>query len=118
MCGARSYTVFSRCGTTIQKRGNRERLTEYQEDDNPTLHMVAAFLLFDGRNNSNDVTFEMMQAENMFPRLVELIQSSSVQEDTRLHQMLLELMYESSRIQRLSWDDLSELPRYQAGRCD
>ena len=70
--------------------------------------MVAAFLLFDGRNNENDVTFEMMQAEGVFPRLVELIRTPTVQEDTRLHQMLLELMYESSRIQRLSWDDLSE----------
>lgn len=49
-----------------------------------------------------------MQAECVFPRLVELIQTPSVQEDTRLHQMLLELMYESSRIQRLSWEDLSE----------
>ncbi|KAF2657816.1 hypothetical protein K491DRAFT_714111 [Lophiostoma macrostomum CBS 122681] len=77
-----------------------------QEDDNPTLHIVAAFLLFDGRNNENDVTFEMMQAEGVFPRLVELIRTPSVQEDTRLHQMLLELMYESSRIQRLSWEDL------------
>jgi hypothetical protein len=78
-----------------------------QEEDNPTLHVVTAFLLYDGRNSGNDVTFEMMQAEAVFPRLVDLIQTSSVQEDTRLHQMLLELMYESSRIQRLSWQDLS-----------
>lgn len=69
--------------------------------------MVAAFLLFDGRNNGNDSTFEMMYEEGIFPRLVELIQSPSVQEDTRLHQMLLELMYESSRIQRLKWEDFS-----------
>ena len=49
----------------------------------------------------------MMQDEGVFVRLVELIQMPSIQQDTRLHQMLLELMYESSRIQRLSWDDLS-----------
>ena len=48
-----------------------------------------------------------MQDEGVFVRLVELIQMPSIQQDTRLHQMLLELMYESSRIQRLSWDDLS-----------
>jgi hypothetical protein len=53
------------------------------------------------------VTFEMMQAEGVFARLVELIRSPNVQQDTRLHQMLMELMYESSRIQRLSWEDLS-----------
>lgn len=69
--------------------------------------MVSAFLLFDGRNNGNDPLFEMMYEEGIFPRLVELIQMSSVQEDTRLHQMLLELMYESSRIQRLKWEDFS-----------
>lgn len=78
-----------------------------QDDDNPTLLMVAAFLLYDGRNNGNDITFEMMQAEGVFARLVELIRTPSIQQDTRLHQLLLELMYESSRIQRLSWEDLS-----------
>lgn len=78
-----------------------------QEEDNPTLHMVSAFLLFDGRSNDEDTTFEMMYEEGVFPRLVDLIQNPAVQEDTRLHQMLLELMYESSRIQRLKWEDFS-----------
>ncbi|KAJ4348536.1 pre-rRNA processing [Didymosphaeria variabile] len=76
-----------------------------QEDDNPTLHMVAAFLLFDGRNNQNDATFEMMHEEGVFARLIELIQLESVQEEPKLHQMLLDLLYESSRIQRLKWED-------------
>jgi hypothetical protein len=49
----------------------------------------------------------MMQSESTFPRLVELVQMSSVQEDTKLHQMLLELLYESSRVQRLTWEDFS-----------
>ncbi|KAF2281152.1 uncharacterized protein EI97DRAFT_447208 [Westerdykella ornata] len=77
-----------------------------QEDDNPTLLMLASFLLYDGRDSGNDVTFEMMQTEGVFARLVELIRNTAVQEDTRLHRMLLELMYESSRIQRLSIEDL------------
>lgn len=67
--------------------------------------MVAAFLLFDGRNNQNDATFEMMHEEGVFARLIELIQLGSVQEEPRLHQTLLELLYESSRIQRLKWED-------------
>jgi hypothetical protein len=50
-----------------------------------------------------------MHSEGTFPRLVELIQEESVQEDTRLHQMLLELLYESSRIQRLVWEDFGAL---------
>lgn len=69
--------------------------------------MVAAFLLFDGRANENDPTFEDMMEEGAFPRLVSLIQAPSVREDARLHQMLMELMYESSRIQRLKWEDFS-----------
>jgi hypothetical protein len=47
----------------------------------------------------------MMHKEGSFPRLVELVQLDDVQEDTRLHQMLLELLYESSRVQRLEWED-------------
>ncbi|KAF2130139.1 hypothetical protein P153DRAFT_422846 [Dothidotthia symphoricarpi CBS 119687] len=77
-----------------------------QEEDNPTLHMVTAFLLYDGRNSREDATiFEMMHAEGTFPRLVELVQMDTVQEDLRLHQLLLELLYESSRIQRLGRED-------------
>jgi hypothetical protein len=81
------------------------RLTAFQEEDNPTIHIVAAFLLYDGRNSGDDVIFDMMHSEGTFPRLVELVQLESVQEDTRLHQMLLELLYESSRVQRLTWED-------------
>ncbi|KAH8726637.1 hypothetical protein GQ44DRAFT_613418 [Phaeosphaeriaceae sp. PMI808] len=76
-----------------------------QEEDNPTLHVVAAFLLYDGRHSKDDAIFEMMHSESTFPRLVELVQMDSVQEDTKLHQMLLELTYESSRVQRLTPED-------------
>ncbi|KAL9094847.1 MAG: hypothetical protein Q9165_002796 [Trypethelium subeluteriae] len=74
-----------------------------QEDDAPTLHLVTTFLLFDGR--ANDPTFEMMKDEGTFPRLVELIQSKA-DDDTGLHRLLLELLYEMSRIQQLGWEDL------------
>ena len=101
------YTVCSKYISTSQRF--TAELTLRQEDDIPTLHLTAAFLLFDGRNNAE--IFEMMQAEGAFPRLVELIQKHEVQEETRLHQLMLELMYEMPRIQRLNWEDLSELPR-------
>lgn len=105
MCAGRSYIVCCRYAENAN-RTNMHALTDpAQDDDNPTLHMVAAFLLFDGRNNQNDATFEMMHDEGVFARLVELIQLESVQEEPRLHQMLLELLYESSRIQRLRWED-------------
>lgn len=82
-------------------------LTVAQEDDNPTLHIVAAFLMYDGRNSKDDVVFEMMHSEGTFARLVELVQKPSVQEEPSLHQLLLQLLYESSRIQRLTYEDFS-----------
>jgi hypothetical protein len=47
----------------------------------------------------------MMHSEGTFARLVELVQAQSVQEETTVHQLLLQLLYESSRVQRLTWDD-------------
>ncbi|KAL2356178.1 hypothetical protein BJ546DRAFT_592987 [Cryomyces antarcticus] len=76
-----------------------------QEDDPPTLHLIAAFLLFDGRADGR--ILEMMAVEGAFPRLVELIQLGRRERDNGLHQTLLELLYEMSRIQRLTWKDLS-----------
>ena len=76
-----------------------------QEDSPDTLHLIIAFLLFDGRQN--DITFEMMKEEGGFPRLLELIQGER-DDDAGLHRMLLELLYEMSRIQRLRMEDLSQ----------
>lgn len=74
-----------------------------QEDEVETLHLAAALLLFDGR--SNEPAFEMMQAEGAFPRLVELIRAKR-DNDIGLHRLLLKLLFEMSRIQKLSRDDL------------
>lgn len=74
-----------------------------QEDSPDMLHLIVAFLLFDGRQN--DITFEMMKEESGFPRLLELIQERK-DDDAGLHRILLELLYEMSRIQRLRTEDL------------
>lgn len=74
-----------------------------QDDDVATLHLVTACLLFDGRGN--EATFEMMQNEGAFLRLVSLIQSAR-DDDFGLHRLLLELLYEMSRIRRLTREDL------------
>lgn len=50
----------------------------------------------------------MMNEEGVFPRLRELIQERKG-DDSSLHRMLLELLYEMSRIQRLRMEDLGEL---------
>jgi len=77
-----------------------------QEDEPATLHVIASFLIFDGRDN--EATFEMMNHEGCFPRLLELIKKGK-QEDARLHRLLLELLYEMSRMQRLSAEDLGQV---------
>ncbi|KAI4290113.1 MAG: hypothetical protein L6R35_000601 [Caloplaca aegaea] len=75
-----------------------------EEHSPDTLHLIVALLLFDGRDN--EATFEMMNEEGVFPRLIELIQEGK-DDDVGLHRMLLELLYEMSRIQRLRVQDLS-----------
>lgn len=64
---------------------------------------MAAFLLFDGRTHES--AFEMLKAEGVFPRLVELIRDKR-DEDTGLHRLLLELLFEMSRMQRLNKGDM------------
>ena len=68
-----------------------------------TLHCIAAFLFYDGRQN--EATFEMMKEEGAFPRLQELLKEEE-DDETGLHRMLLELLYEMSRIQRIRFEDL------------
>ncbi|KAL8739222.1 MAG: hypothetical protein Q9181_000113 [Wetmoreana brouardii] len=74
-----------------------------EEDSPDTLHLIVALLVFDGREN--EATFELMNEEGIFPRLVELIYQGT-DDDAGLHRMLLELLYEMSRIQRLRIQDL------------
>jgi hypothetical protein len=69
------------------------------------LHLIAAILLYDGR--MNEETLVMLQQEGAFPRLVELITEYDGQEgEGQLHRMLLDIIYEMSRIQRLTCEDL------------
>lgn len=82
-------------------------MTVYMQEDSPdTLHIIVAFLLLDGRQNER--TFEMMNEEGVFPWLLQLI-AENKDDDAGLHRMLLELLYEMSRIQRLRIEDLGNL---------
>ncbi|RMX83654.1 hypothetical protein D0868_15618, partial [Hortaea werneckii] len=74
-----------------------------QEDEADTLHLVAAVLLYDGR--TNDIAFEMMQSEGAFPRLVEVVRDRR-DDDIGLYRLLLELLFEMSRVQKLGREDL------------
>lgn len=74
-----------------------------QEDDPTTLNIIANFLLLDGR--SEEATFKQMIDEGCFPKLVELMNGRR-DDDRRLHRLLLELMYEMARLERLRVEDL------------
>lgn len=78
-----------------------------QEDDSNTLHLIASFLLFDGRQN--EVALRMLNEEGAFARLLELIQAlrrEDMDGGAGLHRLLMDLLYEMSRIQRMKIEDL------------
>ena len=102
MSAGRLFSAFCRYGSFLE---SLPLLIETAQEDRPdTLHLIVAFLLFDGRQNEH--TFEMMNEEGAFPRLLELIQGRT-DDDAGLHRMLLEILYEMSRIQQLRIEDLS-----------
>jgi hypothetical protein len=68
-----------------------------------TLHLAAAIFLFDGRGDES--AFEMMQDEGAFARLVNLI-SDRRDDASGLYRMLLELLFEMERIQKLTREDM------------
>ncbi|KAJ3569518.1 hypothetical protein NPX13_g6057 [Xylaria arbuscula] len=74
-----------------------------QDDEAAHLYPIASFLLLDGR--ANEATFRNMIEENCFHRLIELINGRK-EHDPSLHRLLLELIYEMSRIQKLRPQDL------------
>ncbi|KAL2170397.1 hypothetical protein VTG60DRAFT_4883 [Thermothelomyces hinnuleus] len=77
-----------------------------QEDEFAQLHVYANFLLLAGRTEED--TFRAMIHEGCFVRLLELIKSCGGR-DGRLHRLLLQLMYEMSRIERLRPEDLLQV---------
>jgi len=61
------------------------------------------FLVYDG--TYHEQTFISMTQEGSFPRLVQLIRDGT-DDELGLHRVLVELMYEMSRIQELAYDEL------------
>ncbi|KAF8458272.1 hypothetical protein BDZ91DRAFT_666113 [Kalaharituber pfeilii] len=87
----------------------RSRLIErlQLEESNPAIYLISTVLLFDGRQNQE--TFERMQGEGLFRRLLTLITMKKQQEDKECRNRLLETLYEMSRVQRLRWEDLAAI---------
>jgi hypothetical protein len=81
--------------------------TTVQEDEPDTLAVIASFLIFDGRRN--EAVLRVMNEEGSFPRLLELLQVQNKKrgdDEAGLHRLLMDLMYEMSRIQRIKIEDL------------
>lgn len=76
-----------------------------QEDDTGPLHAIASLLFLDGY--SDESTFPRMIQELCFPRLLDLINERRDGADPRVHRLLLQLMYEMSRVERLKVEELT-----------
>lgn len=76
-----------------------------QEDDAGSLQAIASLLFLDGC--ADESIFPFMVEESCFPRLLELIIARQEEPDPHLHRVLLQLMYEMSRVQRLRVQDLA-----------
>jgi hypothetical protein len=77
----------------------------YSQDDDPdVLLFVTSFLLLDTRES--ETTAELLNEEGAFTRLVDLISKPKQNGEAILHRMLMELLYEMSRIQQIKPDDL------------
>ncbi|KAH8645640.1 hypothetical protein BX600DRAFT_444206 [Xylariales sp. PMI_506] len=74
-----------------------------EEDEAGPLYVIATFLLLGGRHD--EATYRCMIDEGCFHRLLELINGHRA-DDPSLHRLLLELMYEMSRIETLRPQDL------------
>ncbi|KAK4946406.1 pre-rRNA processing [Elasticomyces elasticus] len=78
------------------------------EDDEPHVVLIATlFLIADAQ--LHDGTYELLNDEGAFPRLVDLISSPKRHGHEEIHRSLMELLYEMSRIQKIKTNDLAHV---------
>lgn len=85
-----------------------------QEDEPDILLITISFLLAEAQKSER--AYEILNNEGAFPRLTELITSPAVRDELTLHRLLMQLLYEMSRIQKITNDDLSRETAPGAGR--
>jgi hypothetical protein len=54
----------------------------------------------------NEATYQLLNEEGAFPRLIDLISSPKQHGHEGIHRLLMELLYDMSRIQRIRTNDL------------
>ncbi|KAK5105419.1 pre-rRNA processing [Lithohypha guttulata] len=83
----------------------RQLIYSLLQDDEPThLRIAVTFLLADARENEQ--TFDLLNNEGCFPRLIDLIAHPHRDEES-VHRTLMELLYELARVQKITNDDLT-----------
>ncbi|KAL2441714.1 hypothetical protein ABEF95_016230 [Exophiala dermatitidis] len=78
-----------------------------EEDEPDTILTSTTFLLADAQTHES--TYELLNEEGAFPRLVDLISSPQQHGQEPLHRLLMELLYEMSRIQKIRISDLAHV---------
>ncbi|KAK5251417.1 pre-rRNA processing [Exophiala xenobiotica] len=78
------------------------------EDDEPHVVLLSTlFLITDAQ--AYEPTYELLNEEGAFPRLVDLISSPKRHGHEEIHRSLMELLYEMSRIQKIKTSDLAHV---------
>lgn len=78
-----------------------------QDDESDLLYITTTFLLADAREH--DSTFELLNSEGAFQRMIDLIKAPTTEGEEGLHRLLMELLYETARVQKIINDDLGAL---------
>lgn len=103
-----SHTLLS--SSLVKKEGSyiRHQLVYVllQEDEPFTLHLVSTFLSLDG--HQDEEVYKLLNSEGIFTKLVQLVKDG-IDDDLGLHRQMLMLLYEMSRTQELSKDNLTSV---------
>ncbi|KIW75296.1 hypothetical protein Z517_12070 [Fonsecaea pedrosoi CBS 271.37] len=76
------------------------------EDDEPNVVLVSTSFLIT-HAQLHERTYELLNDEGAFPRLIHLISSPKRHDHEGIHRLLMELLYEMSRIQKIKIGDLA-----------
>ncbi|OAP65419.1 hypothetical protein AYL99_01391 [Fonsecaea erecta] len=78
------------------------------EDDEPNVVLVSTSFLIT-HAQLHEKTYELLNDEGAFPRLIRLISSPKQHGHEGIHRLLMELLYEMSRIQKIKTSDLAHV---------
>src|ERR1700742_538239 len=75
------------------------------QDDEPNVGLGSTSFLI-AHAQSNAAIYQLLSDEGAFPRLIDLISSPKRHGHEGIHRLLMQLLYEMSRVQRIKANDL------------